>query len=218
MIKAIIFDLDDTLVDFMNFKRKASDLAAKAMVKAGLKMSLHRAKKMLFEMYIQDIEGEEVFQNFLKLQRSYHPRILAAGINAYLSYKYKFNWPFKGVKETLRKLKKKGYKLGLLTDAPKLKAYMRLDLAGLADMFDAVVGIEDTKHRKPSKLPFRKILKVMKVKPSEALMVGDWPERDIKGAKAVGIKTCWVDRGEFEGIKSDFVIESFSKILKRIDP
>lgn len=194
MIRAILFDLDDTLVDFMKFKREASDAAAKAMVKAGLKMSVKKAKKMLFDMYIKDIEGEEVFQNFLKLQKSYHPRILAAGINAYLSYKYKFNWPLKGVKNTLKKLKGK-YKLGLVTDAPKLKAYMRLDLAGLSDYFDVVVGFEDTNHRKPSSLPFRKALKELNVKPSEAMMVGDWFERDIKGAEKVGMKGVLVKEG-----------------------
>lgn len=197
MIKAILFDLDDTLVDFMKFKKEASDAAAKAMVKAGLKMSLAKAKKMLFDLYIKDIEGQDVFQNFLKLQKSYHPKILAAGINAYLAHKYKFNWPLKGVKNTLKKLKGK-YKLGLVTDAPKLKAYTRLDLAGLADYFDVVVGYEDTGRRKPSTLPFRKALKELKVKPSEALMVGDWYERDVKGAERVGMRGVLVEDGDLK--------------------
>ena len=144
MIKAILFDLDDTLIDFMKMKKISSDEAAKAMVKAGLKMPLKKAKKMLFEKYITDIEGEKVFQNFLKAEKQYNLKILAAGINAYLKTKYKHMKPYPGVIKTLKKLKKKKMKLAIITDAPKIKAYMRLDAMKITEYFGIVIGIEDT--------------------------------------------------------------------------
>jgi putative hydrolase of the HAD superfamily len=218
MIKAITFDLDMTLIDFMRIKKNGSYAAANAMVKAGLKMPLKKCYEDLFKHYLTDIEGDRVFENFLKSKGSYSERILAAGINAYLKEKENNLKTFPQVKETLLKLKKKGIKIAIVTDAPRLKAYMRLDAIGIADLFDVVVGKEDTGRFKPSKMPFKKALKLLKVKPSEAMHVGDWPERDIKGAKSVGMKTCLANYGYIthkmgKYVKPDYKIEGFEEIL-----
>jgi len=215
MIKAVLFDLDMTLIDFMKMKRKASDAAAKAMVKAGLNMDVKKARKKLFDEYIQDIEGEHVFQDFLKEHNSLNDRILAAALNSYIQTKYRYMKPYPKVKQTLNRLKAKGLKLGIVTDAPRLKAFQRLDAMGIADMFDAVVGIEDTGRRKPSKLPFRKALKELGIKPEESLYVGDWPDRDILGAKKMGIATCFARYGylgQGKPVWADCKITSFEEI------
>ncbi len=51
MIKAIIFDLDNTLVDFMLLKRAAVDAAIYAMIDAGLNVSYEKAKEMINSIY-----------------------------------------------------------------------------------------------------------------------------------------------------------------------
>jgi putative hydrolase of the HAD superfamily len=221
MIKAITFDLDMTLIDFMRIKKLGSNAAAKAMVRSGLKMPLKRCQEDLFKHYLTDIEGDRVFANFLKKHNSYSEKILAAAINAYLKVKQDNLRPFPKVKETLLKLKKKGIKLAIVTDAPRLKAYMRLDAMGIADFFDVVVGNEDTGRFKPSKMPFRKALKLLKVKPSEAMHIGDWPERDIKGAKSVGMKTCLANYGyeshkQGKYVEPDYKIERFEELMEII--
>ena len=78
-----------------------------------------------------------------------------------------------------------------------------------------VVGLEDTGKLKPSKLPFKKALKELKVKPSECLMVGDRPERDIKGASSLGMKTCFAKYGNtnVKNVKSDYLIEEISDLI-----
>ena len=87
MIKAVLFDLDMTLINFMDMKKKATNAAARAMVKAGLKMNIKKCKDDLFEDYLTDIEGEKVFHNFLTKHNHYSERILAAAVNAYLRIK-----------------------------------------------------------------------------------------------------------------------------------
>ncbi|MCX6707544.1 MAG: HAD-IA family hydrolase [Candidatus Woesearchaeota archaeon] len=197
MIKAITFDLDMTLIDFMNYKRKATSAAASAMIKAGYTGDRKKLKKELFDFYLSHgIESDDPFEKFLKNHKSYSDRILAAAINAYLKSKYPNIKPYPGVKKTLKKLKQKGYKLAIVTDAPKLKAYVRLDEMGIADMFDVVVGLEDTGRHKPSKLPFKKALKALHVKPSEAMHVGDWREKDVLGAKKMGMRSCLAHYGD----------------------
>lgn len=216
-INAITFDLDMTLVDFMKLKRKGSDAAAKAMTKAGFKVD----NDELFKFYLNDIEGDRVFGEFLKKKHHNTERILAAGINAYLKEKQQYLKTYPCVKKILIKLKKRGLKLGIITDAPRLKAYMRLDALGIADLFDVVIGFEDTKKLKPSELPFRKALKALNVKPSESIHVGDWPERDIQGAKKVGLKTClanygWKTHKLGKWIEPDYKINKFEEILNII--
>lgn len=221
MLKAITFDLDMTLQDFMKFKREGTKAAAKAMIKAGLKMPLNKLEKELFSFYLKDIEGDRVFENFLKKKEIKSEKILAVGINAYIKAKLDYLKPYPGVKATLVKLGKKGLKLGVITDAPRLKAYQRLDMIGIADYFDFVVGFEDTNRIKPSKLPFRKALKILGFKSSEVMHVGDWPERDIKGAKQMGMKTCLANYGYIahkagKYVKPDYTINRFEDILEVI--
>ncbi len=51
MIKAVIFDLDNTLIDFMYMKNQAVDAAVKGMIESGLSLSSEEAKKEIFEIY-----------------------------------------------------------------------------------------------------------------------------------------------------------------------
>ena len=220
MIKAITFDLDNTLVDFMKMKRASSNAAAKAMVKAGLDMPVKQAETELFNDYIKDIEGEHVFQDFLKKHNKFKYKVLAAALNAYLETKYTYLKPYPKVKNTLRRLKKKGLKLAIVTDAPKLKAYQRLHAMGITDFFDVVVGFEDTKTRKPSSLPFKQALKELKVKPEETLHIGDYMERDVLGAKKLGMKTAWAKYGRNKlgkKVDADYIlnnIEELERVVK----
>lgn len=217
MIKAITFDLDNTLIDFMKMKKASSNAAAKAMVKAGLNMKVRKAEKELFEEYIKDIEGNHAFQDFLKKHDIHDERILAAAINAHTLTKLKYLKPFPNVKPVLKKLKEKGLKLAIVTDAPRLKAFQRLDAMGIVDFFDVVVGIEDTGKMKPSPFPFKKALKMLGVEPKEAIHIGDWPDKDILGAKRLGMKTCFARYGYLgrgKVVMADFKIERFDEIIK----
>ncbi len=216
MIKAITLDLDNTLIDFMKMKTAASNAAAKAMIKAGLKMKLKDAERLLFDEYIKDIEGNHAFQDFLKKHNALSDRILAAAINAHVITKLKYLKTYPRVKSTLKKLRAKGIKLAIITDAPRLKAYQRLDAIGLADFFDVVVSMDDTGKVKPSVIPFKKTLKLLDVKPEEAMHLGDWPEKDILGAKKIGMKTCFARygyTGQGKAVYADYKITRFDKIL-----
>ena len=96
---------------------------------------------------------------------------------------------------------------------------MRGDAMGIADMFDAVVGLEDTGKTKPSRLPFRRALKLLRVRPSEAMHVGDWRDRDILGANRTGMKTCFARYGENrlgKKVWADHYIDGFEGLLSII--
>lgn len=220
ILNAVLFDLDNTLIDFIRMKKFASRAAARAMVEAGLNADPKEISKKLFKFYLEyGIESDDVFTRFLEKEfGKAEPRIVAAGVNAYLREKYVYLDPYPGVVETLEELKKRGLKLGVVSDGVRLKAWMRLNAAGLDKYFDTVVTFDDTGKKKPAKEPFLEACKQLKVKPEECLMVGDWVERDIEGAKAVGMKTCLAKYGQVVGKKkgADYEIKEIKELFSCI--
>ena len=221
MIKAVIFDLDNTLIDFLKMKKLSCSAAIDAMIGAGLRVDHDKALKALFELYDKyGMEEKTVFQKVLKkLTGKVDYKILGNGIVAYRRVRTGFLEPYPNVDYVLLKLKGRGIKLGIVTDAPKLKAWIRLASIKLSNYFDAVVTFEDTKQLKPSKLPFKAALNKLKLKPSECLMVGDWPERDIKGAKAIGMKTCFAKYGnpKIKKTDADYEISNIKMLLDIVE-
>ena len=217
MIKAALFDLDNTLIDFMKMKKMSCEAAVTAMIGSGLNARHDKALKALFELYDKyGLEEKTIFQKFLmKLAGKVDYRILANGIVAYRRVRAGFLEPYPNVDYVLLKLRSKGIKLGIVTDAPKLKAWIRLASMKLSNFFDVDITFDDTRKLKPSKMPFEAALRQLKVKPSECLMVGDWPERDIKGAAKLGMKTCFAKYGNPKAkANADYVINDIKELLE----
>ncbi len=216
-IKAIVFDLDNTLIDFMRMKGKASEAAIKAMVRAGLKVNKKEAWAVLQELFkMHGIEDQKIFDKFLKKTAgSVDIRILAAGVVAYRKAKRRMLKPYPNVRRTLAALSKQ-YKLVIITDAPKFQAWTRLYDMRLEKYFDFVIAFEDTGVMKLKKMPFKKAFKILKLKPSKILMVGDSISRDVKPAKRLGMHTVLAKYGQFreERGKADYEINDISEILK----
>ncbi|MFH0884158.1 MAG: TIGR02253 family HAD-type hydrolase [Candidatus Micrarchaeota archaeon] len=220
MFKAILFDLDNTLINFLEFKIETAKAAAKAMVANGLPASEVEAYGKIFTVYDEKgIEYQKTFYEVLKpydLEINLAERIQQAAILAYLQKKFEVLRTYPIVKPTLASLKE-DYKLGVVTDAPRNKAWQRLILTGLSDYFDVVVTLDDTLVFKPNPGGFNLALKMLNLAPSECLFVGDNPERDIKGAQEIGMKTCLAKYGwnkKKTEIKADFEINRFEDLLK----
>ncbi len=223
MFKAVLFDLDNTLLDFLTFKKETAKAAAKAMIKQGLPTTEIEAYGKIFSVYDQKgIEYQKTFYevvNQYNLELNIAERIQQAGILAYLQTKFNVLKPYPMVKPTLRKLRENGVKLAIVSDAPRNKAWQRLILTNLENEFDFVVTHSDTMEFKPHPSPFTLALKKLAVLPDAVLFVGDNPSRDIKGAKAVGMRTCLAKYGQTfrEDTKSDYEIDRFEDLLKVID-
>jgi len=219
-IRAIIFDLDNTLIDFVRFKNACIKAAVDAMISEGLGISKKEAINMVFELYKEyGWDNQKIFDKFLKKTKGLVDyKLLATAITAYRREKTKYMKPYPNVIPTLKKLKSKGIKLAILSDAPRLQAYIRLADLGLLDYFDPIVTLEDTGKRKPHPAPFKKILSELKLKPQEVLMVGDAPQWDIKGAKQVGMKTALamyglVDHANAKKIRADYEISDIKELV-----
>lgn len=221
-IKAVLFDLDNTLVDFVEMKRKCCEQAARAMIDSGLDMKLEDACDKLHKTYWEvGIESDTAFTEFLKRTiGKVDDKILAAAINAYLRTKNVLLEPYPNVISTLTKLTKKGIVIGIVTDAPRLKAWQRLNAMKIHNLFDIVITPDDAGGRKTSQLPFKHVVKKLKMKPNEILFVGDSIERDMKGAKKIGMITALAKYSSNEKADPkivDFVLSDIKEILRIIE-
>jgi len=217
-IKAVLFDLDNTLIDFMRMKTESSNAAIQAMIDAGLDIKEDKAREILFGLFKEyGIEDQTIFQRFLeKTIKKIDYRILSNGIAAYRRVQAGFLFPYPHVRSTLVKLKEKNLILGIVSDAPRMRAWLRLAEMNMTHYFDVVITLDDTGLLKPDKMPFEKAIKELNFSPEEILFVGDNPERDISGAKKAGMKTCLAKYGQqifSKKVKADFEIKDINELL-----
>ena len=201
MIKAIIFDLDNTLLDFVKMKQFAVKAAITAMIEAGLDVDEEKAYKDIFDLYVEKgWENQQVFDDYLnQTVGKVSNKILAAGIVSYRRAREATLLVYPNVNKTLIELIKTGIQLSVVSDAPSREAWMRLYYLNLHHIFDPVLTFDDTGVRKPSPKPFEMALDILQAKPEEVLMIGDWPERDVVGAKQIGMKTIFARYGDTFG-------------------
>ena len=196
MIKAVLFDLDQTLIDFIKMKTEACKSAIKAMIKTGLKIDEKTGYKKLMHVYFKvGIDSSIAFSKFLEeVTGKADEKILQAGIDGYLKTKPNFLKPYPLVLETLEYLKSLNLELGIITDAPKPKAIQRLEGMDITHFFDMIITLDDTGEEKPSEKPFKLAIEKLNLYPEEILFVGDSYIKDIKGAEKLGMKTLHIKR------------------------
>jgi len=201
IIKGVVFDLDNTLLDFMKMKEFAVKAAVKGMIAAGLKVNEDKSYIEINSIYEEfGWENQKVFDVFLEKSIGYvDNKFLAAGIVAYRRAREANLMAYPNVNKTLLALSKLGIKLGVVSDAPSREAWMRIYYLNLYHYFDVVITYDDSGERKPSPKPFQLALDGMGLQPEETIMIGDWPERDVVGAQQIGMKTAFARYGDTFG-------------------
>ncbi|MCB9362162.1 HAD-IA family hydrolase [Candidatus Woesearchaeota archaeon] len=222
MVSAVIFDCDNTLMDYMRMKRVTCEHAIEAMMDVGLEMEKRAALDLLYNLYKKDgLDDHTIFQRFLRrVEGKIDHKKLAHAIVAYRRARIGVLHSYPGTKRTLIALKERGLKLGVVSDASNLKLWTRLTAMSLDDFFEVVVGFDDTQTMKPARQPFYLAVSELGVAPEECVMIGDMPQRDILGAKRLGMTTCFAAYG-YEGSRrnsrADFVLNSISEVPRIVD-
>jgi putative hydrolase of the HAD superfamily len=218
VIKAIIFDIDNTLTDFMKMKRAAVDSAVEGMIDAGLKVQKASMVEKIFDIYWKDgVEDQRIFDKVLKQEVGHIDyKILAGAIIGYRRAKAGTMTLYPNVVKTFIDLMRMNIKMVALSDAPKLEVHLRIVGLGLHNYFDHILTSEDTGAKKPDPKCFRKALEVLGTANDQTLMVGDWADRDIAGAKSLGIRTAWAKYGNTFDTKdsgAEFELNDISEVV-----
>jgi putative hydrolase of the HAD superfamily len=220
-IKGVVFDLDNTLLDFMKMKQVAVRSAIRGMIEAGLEIDEKKSFEDIITLY-ENIgwENQKVFDVFLENSIGHvDNKFLAAGVVAYRRAREANLLAYPNVNKTLIELTKLGMKLAVVSDAPSREAWMRIYYLNLYHFFDVVITFDDSGERKPSAIPFEMALKKLGLKPQSSLMIGDWPERDVVGAKKIGMRTAFAVYGDTFGTKvsgADWDIKDISELTRII--
>ena len=220
-IKGVVFDLDNTLLDFMKMKQVAVKSAIRGMIEAGLEIDEKKSFEDIITLYEKiGWENQKVFDVFLENSIGHvDNKFLAAGVVAYRRAREANLLAYPNVNKTLIDLTKLGMKLAVVSDAPSREAWMRIYYLNLYHFFDAVITFDDSGERKPSAIPFEMALEKLGLKPQSSLMIGDWPERDVVGAKKIGMRTAFAAYGDTFGTKvsgADWDIKDISELTSII--
>lgn len=125
---------------------------------------------------------------------------------------------------TLQKLETDGYRMGLISNAGDDQDVQQLARRfGIARYFDFILTSAACSYRKPHRRIFELALSNWYFLPSEAVMVGDNLEADVRGAQSVGLFTVWISRRAGErtddqrSIQPDASLSSLSELPAFLD-
>ncbi len=196
-IKAIFFDLDDTLYDCTNLLIDASrKRAAKAMVEAGLPTTEENAYQLQKELIARHGPYHPVFNEIVKKFRA-NKKFINIAYRAYNSSELSGIIPFSDVIPTLRDLKKRGFKLFLLTVGVHERQENKVKILGLKSYFSEII-INDQEIGMLMEDCILDCLKRHNLNPNEAVMVGDRTRNELRAAKSLGLITIQMLHGRFK--------------------
>lgn len=198
-VEGILFDLDYTLINFGEAKRKAVDRAIKEMINVGLPIPYSEAKRQIYRIYKQNgIEYQLVFDDFvsrLNLSRTQKNKIWAAAVHGYRETRRRILTTYPHTIPTLVELTRRGYQFGIISDATEKEVWLRIFDTNLQPYFKVVVTLDEDGLKKPHPQVFRKAVRELDLISEKVIMIGDNPPYDLAGAKKLGIKTIWAKYG-----------------------
>ena len=195
-LRAVVFDLDDTLFDCSGSLVEASRLrAAEALVAGGLPMTVPQAVEL--QERLSDTHGP-YFMVFDEIGRRYglDEEALDAAFRAYHSEEVGEIAPFPDVIPTLRLLKKQGILRLLLTVGHHRRQDAKLRKLRLRNEFDEVL-VNDLDRGALIHECLRYFLTKYNLDAGEVLVVGDRPAAEIRAANELGMLTARMMQGRF---------------------
>ena len=99
---------------------------------------------------------------------------------------------YPGALEALAKLREKGYRLWLLSNAQRIFTAYELRHLGLGEQLDGIYISSDYRCRKPDCRFYRALVEEQGLELEKCLMIGNDRQTDIAGAKAVGMATLYM--------------------------
>ena len=214
MIKAILFDLDETLLD-----RSAS-------VELFLQDQYHRYRllPLAFEKYrARFMELDE--RGYADKQTVFQTLVADFGLPTsaeeltadFRQNAWKHCRTFSDTRDVLEKLRSRGYRLGIITNGSVEMQRAKLIESGLSSLVDVALISEQEKVKKPDPVIFARAAERLGVQAAECVFVGDNPTADVAGAHHAGMKAVWL-RGyltwpEDLAIAPSYIVTTLTELL-----
>ncbi|QQZ10387.1 YjjG family noncanonical pyrimidine nucleotidase [Heyndrickxia vini] len=195
--RTLLFDVDDTLLDFGAAEREALRLLfveQNIPLTAEIETHYKKINQGLWKSFEEGkIDRNEVLNTrFSILFKAYNREVDGALLEkSYRSYLEEGKQLVKGSLEVITDLQNQ-YELYIVTNGVSKTQYKRLRASGLHPLFKDIFVSEDTGFQKPMKEFFDYVFaKIPNFDTKQALIIGDSLSSDIKGGQLAGIDTCW---------------------------
>ena len=214
-IKAILFDLDNTLFDREAAFRRVAEAFYREHPSVSATGTLEDVVEKLVEW------DEDGYGDRDKMRRRWLNEWPDIGKSPaelegwYRSAMEDAVAPDTEINEFLADLNEQQVPWGIITNGPPSQ-HVKCKAAGLTELAGFVIVSGEVGYEKPDPWIYWDALRRLTIEePTDALMVGDNPTSDIDGAKRVGMRAAWVRRGRDypEGLeRPDYVIESVTEV------
>ncbi|MFK9090394.1 HAD family hydrolase [Bacillus salipaludis] len=217
MIKAVIFDLDGTLLN-----RNASLQTFIEFQYERLKNCfIHIPKELYISRFIElDCRGyvwkDKVYQQLIQ-EFNIKGITWEQLLQDYLAEFKNHCIPFPNLIRMLEAIKKQSILIGIITNGMGQFQMDNITALGIKKYFKTIHISEWEGVKKPNPEIFEKALKQLNVLANESVYIGDHPENDVIAARKVGMKTIWKRDIQWDGCKADFIIEDLGEILSIIE-
>lgn len=206
MKKAILFDIDGTVLDSRDF---VFDAVKYTLAQAGYPYPK--------EEIIKKVMGKPLVEFYKTLLSGIDPIKLSELHQEFQKENYHLIKPFPGTQKTLKALKASGFLMAAVSNRMRESLLYSLELTKIMAFFDVVVAADDVSNPKPHQDHLLTALRSLQVKSEKAFMVGD-TENDILAGQNAKVKTVGVTYGWLgKGIKKhnpDFVIDEIDQLLE----
>ena len=220
MIKAVIFDLDDTLISEHEYIRSGFKVVAKVLSE---KYQLLQEDVFLQLMNLFQESPKNVFNRILDF---YHIDYTTEEIKELIAV-YRHHLPnislYEDAKFILNELSEKSLKLGIITDGYQVTQRNKLLSLGIDAYFDSIIVTDELGREfwKPHARPYELIKAQLDVEFNEMIYIGDNVSKDFVTAKKLGIKTIHIKRDEGvyidlkydEDYQADYQINSLEQVI-----
>ncbi|MBU2100482.1 HAD family hydrolase [Candidatus Micrarchaeota archaeon] len=217
-VKAVFFDLWNTIA----FTDSDKEIFREMQIRFGLNELTH-------SQFLQECEKAIMMEEFESLEHLYSKllhhfsipsgEILLGDLDFLWNHALKHDKPFPESEKMLAKTKKH-FKTALVSNCESFGFKKILNHFGFKKYFDEIILSCEVGLLKPHPQIFRLPLHKLKLKPEQAVMIGDSLRTDMHGAKHAGLKTILIDRkGKHKGrkIEADAVISSLNELNKVIE-
>lgn len=219
-LRAVFFDLDDTLLDTSGLLVvPALTEAAERMIDAGLPAGREALVDWL-RTRVAEGRGGDYFADAVRhfgVAEEQRERVARVGRRAYFAREVPSLQPLPGSRELLRRLRRR-YGLYLVTAGDPATQRRKIDRLGLTPDFDAI-RLVDSMQGEDKLEVFRQILDDRELEPAACLSVGDRVTGEIRDANRLGMWTVRLRRGEFHAMEPegpedepDFTIVELSEL------
>ena len=207
MIKAVLFDLDNTLYDYTTADRIAEEALYENVVKLIGPMDREefaRQYKIAKTEIKRELRGTAsshnralYIQRFLEIHNvSFDPEIILKLYDCYWDKLLEVMQPLEGLIPVLRELQEMGVKIGIVTNLTAHIQLRKIKKLQIQEFIDILVTSEETGTEKPHSAMFLVAANKLGVLPTQCMFVGDNIDSDTEGANAVGMKTVCIFFGE----------------------